>query len=122
VTQEEQHIVDQISWEITSWHQTTNEISGEIKMARENIGKMKEQLKGMRETRDLTDKSAEYAINNTLCKNGVDQKVYHGQCLIGPQIMKLTSQHNPNYGATGVEAPDRMCRKCCEGSDNRFGI
>jgi hypothetical protein len=58
VTQEEQHIVDQISWEITSWHQTTNEISGEIKTARENIGKMKEQLKGMREGRDLTDESA----------------------------------------------------------------
>jgi hypothetical protein len=89
VTQEEQHIVDQISWEITSWHQTTSEISGEIKTARENIAKMKEQLKGMRETRDLTDESAEYAIDDTLCKNGVDRKVYHGQCLIGPQIMKL---------------------------------
>jgi hypothetical protein len=24
-----------------------------------------------------------------LCANGVDRKVYHGQCLIGPQIMKL---------------------------------
>jgi hypothetical protein len=89
VTQEEQHIVDQISWEITSWHQTTNEISGEIKTAKDNIGKMKEQLKGMRETRDLTDESAEYAIDDTLCNNGVDRKVYHGQCLIGPQIMKL---------------------------------
>jgi hypothetical protein len=89
VTQQEQHIIDQISWEITSWHETTNEISGEIKTARENIGNMKEQLKGMRETRDLTDESAEYAISDTLCKNGVDQKVYHGQCLIGPQIMKL---------------------------------
>jgi hypothetical protein len=58
-------------------------------MARENIGKMKEKLKGMRETRDLTDVSAEYAIGDTLCKNGVNRKVYHGQCLIGPQIMKL---------------------------------
>jgi hypothetical protein len=89
VTQEEQHIVDQISWEITSWHQTTNKISGEIKTTRENIAKMKEQLKGMRETRDLTDKSAEYAIDDTLYKNGVDRKVYHGQYLIGPQFMKL---------------------------------
>jgi hypothetical protein len=89
VTQEEQHIVDQISCEITSWHETTSKISGEIKTARENIGKMKERLKWMRETRDLTDESAEYAIDDTLCKNGVDRKVYHGQCLIGPQIMKL---------------------------------
>jgi hypothetical protein len=43
--------------------------------------KMANQLKWMRETRDLTDESVEltdesveYAI---LCENGVDQKVYH---------------------------------------------
>jgi hypothetical protein len=35
------------------------------------------------------DGSVEYAIDCTLCANGVDSKLYHGQCLIGPQIMKL---------------------------------
>jgi hypothetical protein len=43
----------------------------------------------MRDTRDLTEESVEYAIGSTLCANGVDRKVYHGQCLIGPQIQKL---------------------------------
>ena len=28
-------------------------------------------------------------MDGTLCANGVDRKVYHNQCLIGPQIMKL---------------------------------
>jgi hypothetical protein len=31
----------------------------------------------------------EYAIDSTLCANGLNRKVYHGQCLIGPQIQKL---------------------------------
>jgi hypothetical protein len=34
----------------------------------------------------------EYAIDSTLCDNGVDRKVYHGQCLIGPQIQKLLAK------------------------------
>ena len=50
---------------------------------------MTKQLKRMRDTRDLTEGSVEYAIDSTLCANGVDRKVYHGQCLIGPQIQKL---------------------------------
>jgi hypothetical protein len=50
---------------------------------------MTKQLKRLRETRDLTDESVESAIDLTLCANGVDRKVYHGQCLIGPQIQKL---------------------------------
>jgi hypothetical protein len=74
-------IVDQISWEITSWHETTKTIAEETKTAKEQIEKMTKQLKRMG--------SVEYAIDSTLCANGVDQKVYHGQCLIGPQIQKL---------------------------------
>ena len=54
----------------------------ETKSAKELIEKMTTQLKRMRETIELT-------INRTLCANRVDQKVYQGQCLIGPQIMKL---------------------------------
>jgi hypothetical protein len=57
--------------------------------AKEQLEKMTKRLKMLRDTRDLTDGSVEYAINGTLCANGVDRKVYHGQCLIGPQIMKL---------------------------------
>jgi hypothetical protein len=53
------------------------------------IEKMTKRLNMMKDTRDLTCGSFEYAINGTLCANGVDRKVYHGQCLIGPQIMKL---------------------------------
>jgi hypothetical protein len=43
----------------------------------------------LKETRDLTNESLEYAIDLTLCLNGVDRKVFLGQCLIGPQIQKL---------------------------------
>jgi hypothetical protein len=50
---------------------------------------MRKALKILKETRDLTDESLEYAIDLTLCLNGLDWKVYHGQCLIGPQIQKL---------------------------------
>jgi hypothetical protein len=50
---------------------------------------MAQQLKRMRDTRDLVEGSMEYAIDSALCANGVDWKVYHGQCLIGPQIQKL---------------------------------
>jgi hypothetical protein len=82
VTQEEQRIVDQISWEITSWHETTKTIVEETKAAKEQIEKMAQQLKRMRDTRDLTEGSVEYAIDSTLCANGVDRK-------IGPQIQKL---------------------------------
>jgi uncharacterized FlaG/YvyC family protein len=89
VTQEEQHIVDHISWEITSWHQTTKQVAEESKSAKQQIEKMTKRLKRLRGTRDLMDETVEYAIDLTLCDNGVDQKVYHGQCLIGPQIQKL---------------------------------
>jgi hypothetical protein len=50
---------------------------------------MRKTLTNLKDTRDLTDESVEYAIDRTLCLNGVDRKVYHGQCLIGPQIQKL---------------------------------
>jgi hypothetical protein len=89
VTQEEQRIVDQISWEITSWHETTKTIAEETKAAKEQIEEMAKQLKRMRDTTDQTEGSVEYAIDSTLCANGLDRKVYHGQCLIGPQIQKL---------------------------------
>jgi hypothetical protein len=89
VTQEEQRIVNQISLEITSWHETIKTIAEETKTAKEQIEKMAKQLKWMRDTTDLTEGSVEYTIDSTLCANGVDRKVYHGQCLIGPQIQKL---------------------------------
>ncbi len=89
VTPEEQLIVDQISWDITSWYATTKQLLEETKSAKEEIEKMRKVLKSLKETRDLTDESLEYAIDLTLCLNGVDRKVYHGQCLIGPQIQKL---------------------------------
>jgi hypothetical protein len=89
VSEEEQRIMDQISWQITSWHQTTKEVAEETKSAKEQIEKMIKRLKMMRDTKDLTDGRVKYAIDGTLCANGVDRKVYHGQCLIGPQIMKL---------------------------------
>jgi hypothetical protein len=50
---------------------------------------MRKTLKFLKDTRDLTDESVEYAIDRTLCLNGADRKVYHGPCLIGPQIQKL---------------------------------
>jgi hypothetical protein len=50
---------------------------------------MRKTLKNLKDTRDLTDESVEYAIDCTLRLNGADRKVYHGQCLIGPQIQKL---------------------------------
>jgi hypothetical protein len=89
VTQEEQRIMDQVSWQITSWIETTKKLAEETKSAKEQIEKMTKKLKRVRETRDLTDESIKYAIDRTLCANGVDRKVYHVQCLIGPQIMKL---------------------------------
>jgi hypothetical protein len=46
-------------------------------------------LKKLKDTRYFTEESEEYAIDPTLCLNGVDGKVYHDQCLIGPQIQKL---------------------------------
>jgi hypothetical protein len=91
VTQEEQHIVDHISWEITSWHQTMKQVAEETKSAKQEIEKMTKQLKRLRETRDLTDESVKYTIDPTLCDNGEDRKVSHGQCLIGPQIQKLVA-------------------------------
>ncbi len=89
VTPEEQLIIDQISWDITSWYTTTKQLFDEKKSAKEEIEKMRKTLTNLKDTRDLTDESVEYAIDRTLCLNGVDRKVYHGQCLIGPQIQKL---------------------------------
>jgi hypothetical protein len=64
-------------------------VAEETKSAKQEIEKMTTQLKMLRETRDLMEESVEYAINLTLRANGVDQKVYNGQCLIGPQFQKL---------------------------------
>jgi hypothetical protein len=89
VTEEEQLIVDRISWDISAWYATTKQLAEETKSAKEQIEKMRKKLINFKETRDLTDGSVEYAIDRTLCDNGVDRKVYHGQCLIGPQIQKL---------------------------------
>jgi hypothetical protein len=89
VTPEEQLIVDQISWDITSWYVTTKQLLEETKAAKGEIEKMRKALKILKETRDLTDESLEYAINLTVSLKGVDWKVYHGQCLIGLQIQKL---------------------------------
>jgi hypothetical protein len=61
---------------------------------------MRKTLKNLKDTRDLTDESVEYAIDHTLCLNGVDRKVYHCQCLIGPQIQKLL--------ANGVQIIDQL--------------
>jgi hypothetical protein len=89
VTEEEQLIVDRIFWDISAWYPTTKELAEETKSAKEQIEKMRKKLKIVKETRDLTNGSVEYAIDLTLCDNGVDRKVYHGQCLVGPQIQKL---------------------------------
>jgi hypothetical protein len=71
VTEEEQQIMDHIvSWQMTSWHETTKEVAEETKSAKEQIEKMTKRLKMMRDTRDLTDGSAKYAIDGTLCANG----------------------------------------------------
>jgi hypothetical protein len=74
---------------ITSSHQTTKQVAEKTKPAKQETEKTTKQLKRLGETRDLTDESVEYAIDLTLCANGVDRKVYHDQCLIGPQIQKL---------------------------------
>jgi hypothetical protein len=90
VTQEEQQcIMDQVSWQITSWNETTEKLAEETKSPKEQIEKMTKKLNRVGETRDITDESVEYAIDQTLCMDGVDRKVYHGQCLVGPQIRKL---------------------------------
>jgi hypothetical protein len=92
VTQEEQLIVNQVSWDITSWYGTTKHLFEETKSAKEEIEKIRKTLRNLKDTRDLTDESVEYAINRTLCLNGVDREVYHGQCLIGQQIQKLLAK------------------------------
>jgi uncharacterized FlaG/YvyC family protein len=72
VTQQEQHIVAHISWEITLWHETTKQVAEETKSAKEQIEKMTKKLKKMRET---IDPHIEHAISHVLCAKGVDQKV-----------------------------------------------
>jgi hypothetical protein len=86
VTPEEELIVNQISWDITSWYATTKHFIEETKSAKEEIEKMRKTLKNLKDTRDLMDESVEYAIDRTLCLNGVNRKVYHGQFLTSPQI------------------------------------
>jgi hypothetical protein len=88
VTKEEQLIVDRISLDISAWYATTKQLAEETKSAKEQIEKIRKKLKCSKETRDLTDGSVEYTIDCTLCDNEVDRNVYHGQCLIGPQIQK----------------------------------
>ncbi len=53
------------------------------------IEKKKKELEELRSTRDCLAESGEYAIDHILSKNGIDQNVYHGKCLIGPHIQKL---------------------------------
>jgi hypothetical protein len=89
VTPEEQLLVDQISWDITSWYAIKKQLFEETKTAKEEIEKMRKTLKNLKDKRDLTNETVECAIDRTLCLNGVGQKVYHGQCLIDPQIQKL---------------------------------
>jgi hypothetical protein len=55
---------------------------------------MRKTLTNLKDTRDLTDESVEYAIDRTLCLNGVNRKVYHGQCIIGPQSQKLLANRD----------------------------
>jgi hypothetical protein len=54
VTRHEQLIADQISWNITLWHETRIQVGEETKSATEQIQKMAKQLKRMREIIDLT--------------------------------------------------------------------
>jgi hypothetical protein len=89
VREEEQQIMDQISWHYTLWHETTKEVAGERKSSKEQIEKMTKILEMIRDTRDLTDGSVQNNMDGTLCANGVNRKVYHSHCLIGHQIMKL---------------------------------
>jgi hypothetical protein len=65
VTEEEQLIVDRISWDISAWYATTKQLAEETKSAKEQIEKMRKKLKIFKETRDLTDGSVEYAIDRT---------------------------------------------------------
>jgi hypothetical protein len=104
VTEEKQLIVDRISWDISAWYATAKQLAEETKPAKEQIEKMRNKLKKFKETRDLTDGSVEYTIDRILCDNGVDRKVYHGQCLIGPQIQKLL--------ANQVKIMDQLEEKC----------
>jgi hypothetical protein len=93
VTQQEQCIVDHIYGEITSWHETTKQVAEVTNSTKVQIEKMAMQLKRMRrETIDLMDGTAEHLIDCTLCASRVDRKVYHGQCMIGPQIIKLLAK------------------------------
>jgi hypothetical protein len=67
---------------------------GETKSAKQEIEKITKRLKRLRETRDYMDESVDYAASLTLCANGVDWKVYHGQCLIlNPEAASELSHH-----------------------------
>jgi hypothetical protein len=65
VTHEEQLIVDQIYWDITSWYAKTKQLLEETKSAKEEIEKMRKTLKNLKDTRDLMEESVEYAIDRT---------------------------------------------------------
>jgi hypothetical protein len=64
---------------------------------------MIQQLKRMRERRDITHGSVEYTIEHTLCVNGVDRNAYHGQGMIEPQIMKLLTNRVEIMGQLEME-------------------
>jgi hypothetical protein len=59
---------------------------------KDRMDTMKKKLNESQSTRDLTNDSAEYAVDDILCQNGIDPKVYHGKCLIGPQIQMLLAK------------------------------
>jgi Co/Zn/Cd efflux system component len=54
VTPEEQLIIDQISWDITSWYATTKQLFEETKSAKEEIEKMRKTLKNLKDRRKIS--------------------------------------------------------------------
>jgi hypothetical protein len=57
----------------------------------------------VKDTTDLTAQSIEHAINCTLYLKQVDQKVYHDQCLIGPQLQELLAKRTKIIDQLEVE-------------------
>jgi hypothetical protein len=89
VSQQEEQLMTKLTWEIESCQEQSAELQKEIKRTKEMIEKNKRKLEELRSERDCLAESGEYAIDLTLSNNGVDRNVYHGKCLIGPQIQKL---------------------------------
>ena len=92
VSPEEQQLVKKLQWEIDYCTEQSTVLQAEIKTAKEQIEKKKKKLEELRSTRDCLAESGEYAIDPTLSENGIDRKVYHGKCLIGPHIQKLLDE------------------------------